>query len=123
MDLSGHWTGYYTQHDRERAFTAEFAQDGSHLTGRMQDEVTAFRMPVSQLALEEGLAPGADERIVASVREACPDAPPEPVEAEWHVWPLSTVEGEVAGAAVWFTKTHRGPFFAGYRMGEIRLGV
>ena len=27
-NLSGHWTGYYTQHDHQRPISADLAQDG-----------------------------------------------------------------------------------------------
>ncbi len=123
FDLSGRWTGYYSQHDHERPISVEFDHHGRHLAGTMEDEQTAFRMPLSELAMEEGFPPGADERIVASLRESYPEVPPGPVLAEVQLSPLSTVEGEVDGSAVRFRKTYQGPFFAGYRVGEMRLGV
>jgi hypothetical protein len=125
LDLTGRWVGFYSQHDEERPITVEIDQAGDRIRGTMRDGRTAFRMPLSELAMFEGLPPGADERITESLRNAYPDAPPEPIEAEVQLPPLSTVEGEVdpKGRAIRFLKTYQGTLFAGYRIGEVRLGV
>jgi hypothetical protein len=122
-DLSGHWEGFYIQHGRERPVSADLTQDGDHLAGEMRDEELVFETSVAEMAMEEGLPPGADERIVEQVRSLLPGGGALPVHAEVLVPPRADVEGEVAGDAVRFTKTYRGLFFAGYRIGDLRVGV
>lgn len=122
-DLSGRWAGFYTQHDRQRPITATFVQEGDRLVGRMNDDFTGFETSVSELALEECLPPGADEQIVEKVRSLCPGTENLPVRAEVRLPSESDVEGEVTGHAVRFLKTLRGPYFAGYRVGDFRVGV
>jgi hypothetical protein len=123
LDLTGRWSGYYSQHDHERPITLELDQDGARLTGTMHDRCTSIRTSLAELAMEEGLPPGADERITASIRAAYPDAPPDPIQAEVQLPPHSTIEGELDGRSIRFLKTYHGPHFAGYRIGEVRLGV
>lgn len=123
VNLSGRWLGYYTQHDHERPIEVEFRQSGERLTGRMEDACTEFRSSLAEVVMEEGLAPGADERIVESIRESFPDVPEGPVTAEIRLSRNSTVEGQVSGPSIRFLKTYEGPHFAGYRIGEVRLGV
>ncbi|CAN5814177.1 hypothetical protein BH23PLA1_BH23PLA1_28710 [soil metagenome] len=122
INLSGHWTGFYSHHDNPRPITAHLSQNGDSLFGTMNDEVTDFDDSVSELAMEEGLPPGADEQIVEKIRSICPEAPLEPVRAAFHLPSDSTVEGEVQGRAVLFRKTYQGQYFAGFRIGEIRVG-
>lgn len=122
-DLSGRWAGYYSQRGHKRPITAEIEQEGEHLVGRMSDELTAFETSVSEMAMEEGLPPGADERIVEQVRTLCPWALTEEVRAEVELPSDSVLEGEVQGDAVRFRKTYQGPFFTGYRVGDVRIGI
>ncbi len=89
----------------------------------MNDELTEFGAPIAEMAMEEGLPPGADEQIVEQVRTLCPWALTEKVLAEVEVPPDSLLEGEVDGDAVRFLKTYQGPFFAGYRVGDVRVGI
>jgi hypothetical protein len=125
LDLSGRWVGFYSHHDEERPIAVELDQAGGYFHGTMHDSCTSFRVSLSELAMAEGLPPGADERITASLRSAYPDAPREPIEAELQLPPVSVVEGELdpGGRAIRFRKTYLGTFFAGYRIGEFRLGV
>jgi len=121
-DVSGHWSGFYTQHDHRRTISADLAQAGDRLTGTMNDDCTLIERRVSELALEEGLAPGADEQIVKQLRALVPQAPAGPVLAEVQLPPLSLLDGEVVGRAVQFEKTYQGQTFAGYRIGDFRVG-
>ncbi len=122
VDLSGHWTGFYSHHNRPRPISADLSHSGESLQGTMNDEVTDFEDSVSELAMEEGLPPGADEQIVEKIRSLCPEAPLEPVRAAFHLPSDSKVEGEVQGRSVLFRKTYLGQYFAGFRIGEIRVG-
>jgi len=122
-DLSGFWTGFYTQHGHRRPISAEIEQDGEQIVGRMSDALTEFDRPIAEMAMEEGLPPGADERIVEQVRTVCPWALTEEVRAEVELPAESVLEGEVVGDAVRFLKTYQGPFFAGYRVGDVRVGI
>jgi hypothetical protein len=74
LNLTGRWLGHYQQHDRAHLITAEFLQAGERLTGSMRDRETQSEYSVFQLAAEQGLPPGADEQIVAALREMVPDA-------------------------------------------------
>lgn len=123
QDLSGHWEGYFTQHGRDWPILAELVQDGEHLAGIMNDQEQVFETSVAELAMEEGLPPGADEQIIERVRALVPDAERLPIRAEVLVPSRADVAGEVAGDLVRFTKTYRGLFFAGYRVGHVRVGV
>jgi hypothetical protein len=73
--------------------------------------------------MEEGLPPGADEQIVAHVRSLCPGAGHLPVRAEFLIPPNSVLAGEIRGRVVRFVKRYQGEFFAGYRVGTVRVGV
>jgi hypothetical protein len=127
LDLSGRWRGYYTHHDRERPIEVEFAQDGFRLTGRMEDACTELQASLAEMVVEEGLPPGADERIVESLRKTFPEVPEGPIVAEIKLSKSSSVEGQVEGQvegpSVRFLKTYDGPHFAGYRIGDLRVGV
>jgi len=122
IDLSGHWTGYYTQHDHRRPISADLSQDGDRLSGLMNDACTAFESSISELVMEEGLPPGTDEQLVEHLRSAFPDAPPGPVRAEVRLPSTSVLEGEVNGRSVQFLKTYQGQHFKGFRIGDTRLG-
>lgn len=122
-DLSGRWSGFYTAHDDERPISAEFEQVGEILRGTMNDQKVDFDTSVAELALAEGLAPGTDEQIVEKVRALCPDAPPLPVRAEFHLPSESTLEGEVHDRTVEFLKRYQGRHFVGYRVGTLRVGL
>jgi hypothetical protein len=101
----------------------ELSQEGDVILGRMDDASTSFESSVSELVMAEGLPPGADEQIVAHVRSMCPDSDHLPVRAEVRRPKTSVVAGEVTGRSVWFLKRYQGPFFAGYRVGDLRVGV
>lgn len=122
-DLSGRWTGYYVQHDTASAIEAVFVQEGRRLVGTMNDEVTDFEASISEIALRESLPPGADEQLVAGLRTLCPEAPIVPVKVMVHRPEGSVLEGEVRGDAVRLLKRHRGRTFAGYRLGDLRIGA
>jgi hypothetical protein len=122
-DLTGRWTGHYLQHGQPHPIAVELVQRGEHLAGAMADGSTVFTRSVSEMAMAEGLPPGADEQIVARLREQWPDAPPGPVVAESELPPTSQIEGEVVGDAVTFHKTYDGTHFAGFRVGDVRVGV
>lgn len=122
-DLSGRWTGYYSQHDHQRPVSLYLSQNGELLSGTMRDHCTSFVSSVSDLAMEEGLPPGSDEQIVARVRSLCPNTDHLPVRAEFILPEHSSLEGNVVGTAVRFTKTYHGEFFSGYRVGNMRVGV
>ena len=121
-DLSGHWEGFFTQHGREWPISADLTQSGDYLAGVMRDEELVFETSVAELAMEGGLPPGADEKIVEQVRALLPGSEGLPVRAEVLVPSRADVSGRVAGDAVQFTKTYRGLFFAGYRVGDVRVG-
>jgi hypothetical protein len=122
-DVSGRWEGFFLQHGLKRPISADIHQEGDHLSGTMSDAETAFESSVSELAMEEGLPPGADEQIVEQVRSLVPGGYRLPVRAETLVPSDSVLDGEVAGDAVRFLKRYQGMSFTGYRIGDTRVGV
>jgi hypothetical protein len=121
IELSGRWEGFYTQYNQERPITAELTQEGDRLSGTMADGCTDIAMSISELAMEQGLPPGADEQLVESIRETFPSAPPGPIVTESHLPPDSIIEGDVHGQSVQFLKTYQGQHSAGLRIGETRM--
>jgi hypothetical protein len=121
-NLSGRWVGDYLQHDRPHPITAELVQVGERLTGFMRDSTTDSESSVFDFAAEAGLPPGADEQIVAHLREAFPDAPADPIHVVMHLPPESTLEGWVKGSTVYFLKTYQGDHFGGFKVGDQIVG-
>jgi hypothetical protein len=123
VDLTGHWTGHYFQRDQARAIAADLVQTGESLRGHMRDDQTEFEQSVFETAVEAGLPPGADEQIVAKLREQFPDEPRSPIRAASTLPPTSVLEGSVRGRRVYFLKTYEGEAFSGYRVGCRQVGV
>jgi hypothetical protein len=121
--LTGHWAGYYIQRDRRRELTAHLTQAGDRLHGAMQDLQTQFEQSVFEMAVDGGLPPGADEKIVARLRRHFPELPADPVRAATALPPRSSLEGHVRGRTVYFLKTYQGEAFSGYRVGRHTVGV
>src|SRR4051794_34753277 len=121
-NLTGRWEGHYYQHDRPSPISAELTQAGEQLTGSMRDGVTDTSSSVFDVAFEAGLPPGADERIVARIREAFPDAPATPIRYLTHLPPGSALEGWVRGDSLYFLKTYRGVHYSGYEIGDRLVG-
>ncbi len=117
-NLTGVWIGHYSQNNRPSPITAEFSHEGDRLTGSMSDGVTDRTSSVFEVASEAGLAPGADERIVASLRELLPDEPLAPISYVSHLPPGSLLAGSVEGPRVGFVKTYQGTAFGGYKVGD-----
>ena len=121
-DLSGRWRGFYSQHGHKRPISAVIQQDGEAISGQMNDELTEFGAPIAEMAMEEGLPPGADEQIVEQV-----DPLPLGVDREGPGGGgspsrlLAGRRGRRRRRSV--LKTYQGPFFAGYRVGDVRVGI
>jgi hypothetical protein len=120
--LTGVWVGSYFQHGRPHPIEAELEQQGERLSGAMRDGETDQTSSVFDIAFEAGLPPGADEQIVAQLREMFPDAPADPIDYVAHLPPESVLEGQVRGQEVTFLKTYRGIHYGGYRVGEVVVG-
>jgi hypothetical protein len=123
LNVTGHWTGHYTQRDQRRAIAAELTQQGAELRGRMRDVETVFERSVFEVAAEGGLPPGADEQIVAHLRRQFPDDPRAPIRAASTVPPDSLLAGSVRGHTVAFLKTYQGEAFTGFQVGGQRVGI
>jgi hypothetical protein len=122
VDITGRWSGFYSQHGHDNPITAIFAQFESHLQGKMTDGVTSVEKSVFEAALDAGLPPGADEQIVARLRKEYPDAPRVPIRAMSWLPEFSTLEGEVQGRGVRFKKEYIGDHFSGWRIGDQLIG-
>jgi hypothetical protein len=121
VNLTGRWVGHYVQHDRPHPIAADLVQAGHHLSGRMHDEETDSERSVYDVASEAGLPPGADEQIVARLREAVPDESG-PIRYVTHLPPESVLEGRVDGETVSFLKRYQGVHFGGFKVGEQMIG-
>jgi hypothetical protein len=122
-NLTGRWTGFYSQHGHERPIRAELVQNGDRLTGTMTDAETECETTVFEMASEAGLPPGADEQIEGKLREAFPEAPRGPIRAAWRLPAESVLVGSVRAGVVQFRKTYQGQSFSGYRIGDQRVGI
>jgi hypothetical protein len=122
VDLTGRWEGSYYQHDRSHPIAAELVQAGEHLSGSMRDGETDSSRSVFDVAFQAGLPPGADEQIVARLREAFPDAPATPIRFLSHLPPESALEGRVKGRALSFLKTYQGTHYGGFAVGDRLVG-
>jgi hypothetical protein len=120
--LTGQWTGHYVQRDRRHAIAARLVQANECLTGSMCDEDTDSERSVFEVACEAGLPPGADEQIIARLRELFPDAPATPIRYVTHLPKDSILEGWVRGRNVYFKKTYQGTHFGGYKVGDKVVG-
>jgi hypothetical protein len=123
IDLTGRWIGHYFQHGQAHPIVADLLQDGERLTGSMRDGQTDHEYSVSEIALEEGLPPGADELIVESLRQVVPDVPSGQIRYISHLPSDAILEGRCLGRIVSFLKTYQGISFGGYRVGDKLIGV
>jgi hypothetical protein len=121
-NLTGTWVGDYYQHSRASPITAELVHSGERLSGSMRDGRTDSTSTVFEVAAEAGLPPGADEQIVARLRELHPDARSSEIRYVTHLPPESALEGWVRGPEVYFLKTYRGDHFSGYKIGDRLVG-
>jgi hypothetical protein len=123
LNVTGRWFGHYLQHDVKHLLTADLVQDGVRLTGTMRDHETEFDRSVFDAMADAGLPPGADEQIIAQLRQAVPGAANRPVRYVSHLPPESTLEGLLQGQTVYWLKTYQGTEFGGYRVGDEHVGV
>jgi hypothetical protein len=89
----------------------------------MNDACTVIEGSVGDLVVEQRMPPGSDERIVARIRSMCPGLEKLPVRTLVEIPPLSTIVGRVQEARIEFVKTYRGEHFAGYQVGDRRIGL
>jgi hypothetical protein len=122
-NLTGRWEGNYVQYGAAHAIAADLVVVGGRLTGRMTDRETQSERSVFEMALGAGLPPGADELIIAHLRQLVPDAPGAPVRSVTHLPPASVLEGSVRGRSVCLRKIYQGEHFSGYRVGDRYVGV
>ncbi len=122
LNLSGRWVGDYYQHNRPHPISLELIQEGERLTGSMIDGETDRESSVFEASVEAGLPPGADEQIVAIVKEMFPDAPADSIRYVSHLPPESSIEGWVRESTVYLLKTYEGCHIGGYKVGERILG-
>lgn len=121
-NVAAHWVGHYTNWDKEHPISADLVVADGRLTGRMRDGRPHHEVPISKIAMHLGLPPGADERIVANLREEHPEAPHGPVHYFVDLPTDATLEGTVQGNRVSFLKTYLGESFGGFVMGGMRIG-
>jgi hypothetical protein len=121
--LTGRWSGHYQQHSLSHPIHAQLQQEEGHLIGTMQDGETGTERSVFEVAMEAGLPPGADEEIVARLRELHPNLPTTAPIRALTVLPIhSVLEGTVEDRKVYFLKTYQGEHFSGFRVGNRRVG-
>jgi hypothetical protein len=123
VNVTGHWNGFYSQYDRSHPISADLVQSGDRLTGQMRDEETDSDCSLSEMATRAGLPPGADEQILARLRDMVPDSSGKPVRYASHLPPTSRLEGQVRGQSISFIKKYQGVSFSGFRVGDRLVGV
>ncbi len=123
VNLSGRWVGHYVQRDRPHPIAAMLRQEGARLSGWMRDGETEFERSVFEAAAEAGLAPGDDEKIIAQLRQAVPDAGNAPIRSVSQLPSDSLLAGGVKGQRAWWLKTYQGVEFGGFRVGDKYVGV
>jgi hypothetical protein len=121
-NLTGRWSGHYYQHDRACPIAADLVQTGEDLGGSMHDTETDRTSTVFEIAFEAGLPPGADEQIVARLREVYHAAATDPISYVTHLPPDSVLEGWTRGGTVYFLKTYRGSHTGGFQIGDHVVG-
>jgi len=121
-NLSGRWVGDYYQHNRPHPISLDLIQEGERLTGSMIDGETDRESSVFEASVEAGMPPGADEQIVALVKEMFPEAPADSIRYVSHLPPKSSIEGWVRGSTVYLLKTYEGCHIGGYKVGDKILG-
>jgi hypothetical protein len=122
-DLTGRWAGGYAQHGADRPLWAVLQQNGEVLTGRMFDLDPRYETALGELVESQGMAPGADEAIVARMRALFPDEADAPVRGSVVLPSESDLEGSVIDHGVRFLKRYRGTSFAGFRVGDVQVGI
>jgi hypothetical protein len=123
VTLTGRWVGHYLQGGKEYPIMADLVQSGEWLSGSMRDGCPDREAGVFEAAAEAGLPPGADEQIVAKLRELVPDAPAAPIRYVSHLPSESVLEGRFSDRTVYFLKTYQGTSFGGFKVGNRLVGT
>lgn len=122
-NLTGRWIGYYLQRGEQYPISADFGEDGEHLSGFMYDGHPDRNCSVFEATVEAGLPPGMDEQIEAKLRAMVPDAPGGPIRYVSHVPTNSILRGRRSGQTVSFLKSYQGTSVSGYQVGTHLLGI
>jgi hypothetical protein len=122
VDVTGRWVGHYGQFSQTHAIAADLVQTGARLAGTMADLTPKRERSVFEAAVEAGWPPGADEQIIAQLRELFPDAPRAPIRYLNEMPASSVLAGKVEGRSVSFLKTYEGELRSGYLVGDRFVG-
>jgi hypothetical protein len=122
VDVTGRWVGHYAQYSETHGIAADLVQTGQRLAGTMSDLAPKREQTVFEVALQAGWPPGADEQIIAQLRELFPDAPRAPIRYLNEMPAASTLAGKIEGRAVSFLKTYEGEYRTGYLVGDRFVG-
>lgn len=122
MNLTGHWTGSYSQNAAAHPIEATITQTGDQISGTMRDVQPDRELTVFDAAAECGLPPGADEQIEAKLREMFPDAASCPIRYITHLPPDSSLNGHIKDSLLYFLKSYIGEHYGGYKVGERFIG-
>ena len=120
--LHGKWVGHYSQYGSDCPIEAELIQEANRIYGKMIDVQTVSERSLSEVTLESGLPPGADEQIDERIRKMLPDAGKEPIRYTTELPEESLVEGVIDGSFIRFEKTYQGRQFSCYRIGNQGVG-
>ncbi len=123
IDVTGLWSGSFTRLGQSRRVAARIQQVGQTLVGTMNDDSVDLESTISDVALLDALPPGADEAVVDQIRALIPTGPWQPVFVMFHLPEESDLRGQIQGPQVQLWKRYRGHHFAGYRMGDYRIGT
>ncbi len=121
--LTGRWVGYYSQHGSQHPLQAELTQEGTQVSGTMRDQDTTTDRSMFEAAAEAGLPPGADEQIIARLRQMMPSSTGSPIRARSVLPSDSMIQGTIKGQTVSFLKTYQGEHLSGYQVGNEFVGL
>jgi hypothetical protein len=117
-DLTGEWSGSYSQAGTRKAIRATLEQSGNRLSGQMTDVERVTEKSLFESVAASGLPPGADEAIAAQIHELIPNEPIGPITVVSILPEFASIKGGVNVPFVSFTKAYLEPSVWEYRMGN-----
>jgi hypothetical protein len=122
FNVTGTWQGHYEQCDRSCPIRATLVQEGTQITGSMEDLEIEFDRSIFEIAFYAGLPPGSDEQIDARLRKMFPDAGSAPIRYKSKLSSQSIIEGTVDGDMVRFVKKYQGDHYGCFVVGNREVG-
>lgn len=119
--LTGRWKGHYVQNGAKFGITVSWTQNGTGISGEMNDLQTEREQPLSDVVAQSNLPPGADEQIAERIYELLPDQPRTRIQFRSVLPESSSVEGTIQGKSIKFRKTYQGQTKQEYKVGDEKV--